>query len=133
MHPARRTLDRRVFLAGSAAVAGAFTLPRDSRAAVLLQAPGPLVLLVDPRHRPAPAGLDAWLASATEVVELGGDPVRLWTGTRGRLLRDHRARLVGFTTWPDLLVFRGLAAETRRHLRHEHQDATTGTFSWLIA
>jgi hypothetical protein len=42
-------------------------------------------------------------------------------------------RLAGLTSWPDLLVFRGLASESRRHLLHEQQDSATGTFHWLIA
>mgnify|MGYP006294289999 CR=1 FL=1 len=42
-------------------------------------------------------------------------------------------RLFGVTRWSDYLIVKGLAAETRRHTRHEQHHAESGHFTWLIA
>ncbi|MET0291495.1 MAG: hypothetical protein ABW136_03960 [Steroidobacteraceae bacterium] len=66
------------------------------------------------------------------LVALRGDPVRLWRDG----LRDTVAAgqaLYGLTLWADLLIFRGLATELRRHLRVVRQDPVTGRFAWMIA
>lgn len=132
MNTAARQIDRRFFLAGSAAVAGVLSLPA-AGSTIPVEGTRPLVLLLDPRRQAPRQAVESWRGAASQVLEIAGDPVRLWGSDAGQLLRDARARLVGFSTWPDLLVFRGLAAESRRHLRHEQQDVVTGVFSWLIA
>lgn len=126
------TIDRRHFLAGSTALAGALVVTAGSDAAAAADS-RPLVLLIDPRQRVPSSALASWRESASGVLEIAGDPVRLWRSEAGTMLRERATRLVGFTAWPDLLVFRGLAAESRRHLRHEQLDTATGVFSWLIA
>jgi len=72
------------------------------------------------------AGLDA------AVVPLAGDPVRLWReGLKAQVAQG--GALYGLTLWADLLIFQGLAAELRRHVRVVRQDAQTGRFAWMIA
>jgi hypothetical protein len=69
---------------------------------------------------------------AAPLVALRGDPVRLWRDG----LRDTVASggvLYGLTLWADLLIFRGLASELRRHVRVVRQDPATGRFAWMIA
>ncbi len=72
-------------------------------------------------------------ARGTRTLVIEGDPVRLWRSEAGVPLRDPSTTLLGVTDWADLLIFRGLAAETRRHLRQDRLDTASGAFLWLIA
>jgi hypothetical protein len=128
--------DRRQFITGgaagvAAAVAGAET-QAVSQLNLLATARRASVVLHDPRI-PMPAEVQQRLgANGASVVTLDGDPVWFWRSAAGAALRDPSAQLLGVTGWADLLVFRGLAAETRRHLRYEKLSGS-GTFVWLIA
>ena len=69
---------------------------------------------------------------APTVVALAGDPVRLWRdGLKARVAEG--GALYGLTLWADLLIFQGLAAELRRHVRIVRQDTQSGRFAWMIA
>jgi hypothetical protein len=59
--------------------------------------------------------------------------VRQWRGHQAWLLAHRETRLFGVTRWPDFLIVRGLAAESRRRVRHESLDPATGVMTWLIA
>lgn len=72
-------------------------------------------------------------AQGVRIVSLVDDPVRLWRSGLKESLQHPQARLYGLTRWADLVLVRGLAAESRKHLRHEQLSAETGYFSWLIA
>jgi hypothetical protein len=91
------------------------------------------VVLHDPRI-PLPEEVAARLkANGAQLITLGDDTVRLWRTEVGAVLRKADTRLFGVTRWSDYLIVRGLAAETRRHARHEQHHADSGHFTWLIA
>lgn len=128
---------RRRFIAGSAAAAGlvASINVSEAEAASALEgfdAAGASVVVHDPRLVNSPEILQRLGARGMQTIALSGDPVWFWRSASGAPLRDPATRLLGVTGWADLLVFRGLAAETRRHLRYE-KLAASGTFIWLIA
>jgi hypothetical protein len=128
---------RRRFIAGSAAAAGMAggISNADAYVASTLESWGAArasVLVHDPRLTVSPDVLRRLDARGARTVALNGDPVWFWRSTAGAQLRDPATQLLGITGWAELLVFRGLAAETRRHLRHE-KLAAAGTFIWLIA
>jgi hypothetical protein len=133
----RPDFARRRFLAGAAASGGALGAPVSALAAApdeLLATPtgGRLVLLYDERLVDR-AGMRRLEREGTTCLALGGDPVRLWRGGAAALLTARSTRLVGMTRWADLLMVRGLAAESGRRLKYEKLDRTTGVFTWLIA
>jgi hypothetical protein len=127
---------RRRFLASSAAglattmgaadscVVSPLSWPATAETSVVLH--DPRILLPDDVQR-------RLFSNGARCLALEGDPVRLWRSDAGALLRKPTTTLMGVTGWADLLIFRGMAAETRRHLRYERLDLTTGTFIWLIA
>ncbi len=80
-----------------------------------------------------PAIAQRLAGNGAQVIALTDDPVRMWRGEIGELLKHPDTRLFGVTLWADYLIVRGLAAESRRHVRHERHDAEAGTFTWLIA
>lgn len=127
--------SRRGFLLGSAVAASAATLSASSPAALGLvqQADAGVVVLHD-RRIALPADIASRLAAnGARLVALEGDVVRLWRGELAAVLGDPATRLLGVTRWPELLIVRGLAAESRRHLRHEQFDPGSASFIWLIA
>lgn len=128
-------LDRRQLLGGGLAVTSLAAWPVAAPAASgdLPQAGRASILLLDERLATPddlPQGL---LSRDTRVVPLQGDPVRLWRDALCASLQQPDARLLGITRWPDLLIFRGLAQEARRHLRQQRFEAASGGFIWLIA
>lgn len=70
--------------------------------------------------------------TAMTLVALRGDPVRFWRDGLREQVAAGKA-LYGLTLWADLVIFQGLAAELRRHVRIVRQDAETGRFAWMIA
>jgi hypothetical protein len=132
-------MKRRQFLAGSA-VAGATGLAAAAGGhaaaldvAGLDAASSASVVLHDKRITLDPAIAQRLAGNGAQVIALTDDPVRLWRSEVGALLQQPDTRLFGVTLWADYLIVRGLAAESRRHVRHERHDAETGTFTWLIA
>jgi hypothetical protein len=128
-------MKRRQFLAGSAvatasglAIAGG-GIPE----ATLEAASGASVVLHDKRITMDPAIALRLAGNGATVIALTDDPVRLWRSEVGALLKQPDTRLFGVTLWADYLIVRGLAAESRRHVRHERHDPEAGTFTWLIA
>lgn len=65
--------------------------------------------------------------SGTRLVALTGDRVRFWRAE----LASHRAAISGCTTWADLVILRGLAAEQGLRLRAEAREGAL--FAWVIA
>ena len=91
------------------------------------------IVLHDPELA-LPAGVVARLTvNGARIIALNDDPVRLWRGGLGASLRHPQTRLFGVTRWADLVIVRGLAAESRKHVRREQLHTDTGYFSWLIA
>lgn len=129
----RPQVGRREFLAGSVAATGAGIAAEPAVAAPLLLSGRASVVLHDPRIALEAGLVQRFVAEGTCVIPLEEDPVRLWRSEVGALLREPGTRLLGITRWADLLIVRGLAAETRRHLRYEKLDEQAGTFTWLIA
>jgi hypothetical protein len=132
------SLDRRQFLAGGAATGVAATAaaagsPVAAQVGLWALAPKAAVILHDPRIPMPPDVRRRIEANGTQMITLEGDPVWFWRSAAAAQVRDPATTLMGVTGWAELLVFRGLAAETRRHLRHEKLDAATGTFVWLVA
>ncbi len=72
-------------------------------------------------------------ANGARILPLADDPVRMWRDGLAALLQPRDTRLLGVTRWPEFLLIRGLAAESRRHVRYQRQDAVTGAIVWLIA
>jgi hypothetical protein len=135
--PLQQELDRRRFIAGGAAGVAATVAGGTSRTGSPFQlwfsVPKTSVLLHDPRL-PIPAEVMHRLkANGVRMIALEGDPVWFWRSTAGTALRDPSTTLLGVTGWAELLIFRGLAAETRRHLRNEKLNTATGAFIWLVA
>ncbi|MDE2563695.1 MAG: hypothetical protein KGL48_15750 [Sphingomonadales bacterium] len=63
----------------------------------------------------------------TRLVALTGDRVRFWRSE----LSAHRAAISGCTTWADMVILRGLAAEQGLRLRAEAREG--GLFAWMLA
>jgi TAT (twin-arginine translocation) pathway signal sequence len=126
---------RRQFLKGSAAVSlGAASLASASpHAGLITEATAGSVLLHDPRIELNAETVSRLNANGVRILALHEDPVRLWRSEQGAELRNPNTRLLGVTRWADLLIVRGLAAETRRHVRHERYDAGADHFVWLIS
>lgn len=130
-------VDRRRFLAaagGSAALLATFGEAADAAtvAGSAGQGRGTAFVLHDARL-PLPADVLARLTAAgTRIITLSGDPVRFWRSADADPLRERSARLYGLTRWADFLIFRGLAAETRRHVRYERLEPASDAFTWLI-
>jgi len=91
------------------------------------------VVLHDRRIEIEPALRDRLVAGGARFVELTDDPVRQWRGEIASLLTHPDTRLFGITQWSDYLLVRGMAAETRRHVRHESKASGDGVLTWLIA
>jgi hypothetical protein len=127
-------LSRRHVLLGGAATAGAL-LPVGSREAVhaATEQPRISVLLHDRRIIPDAALVVRLQARGARVVALGEDPVRQWRDESAAWLAERDARLMGIARWPDFLMLRGLAAESRRHVRFVSPVSTDGVLTWLIA
>jgi len=91
------------------------------------------VVLHDRRIGIAPALRSRLVADGAKFIELTDDPVRQWRGEIAALLARPGTRLFGITRWSDYLLIRGLAAESRRHVRHESKASGDGVLTWLIA
>ena len=127
--------SRRRFLKGSAALTSAGALlsvggPAQA-SATLLAASKASVVLHDPRIALDAAVVARLESTGARFLALTGDPVRVWRGSPELAARG--TRVFGITRWPDFLVARGLAAESRRLVRHESLDPATGVMTWLIA
>jgi hypothetical protein len=121
--------SRRRFLAGVTVAGGALSVPL---ASAMPGTTGNLVVLYDQRlaDRTAFAHFET---RGVRCLALAGDPVRLWRGDAAQLLGSRDTRLMGVTRWADLLIIRGLAAESGRRLQSEKLDRATGMFTWMIA
>lgn len=117
-------------LAAPAAIA---SLPAVTGSATLQAAGTASVVLHDPRLFLDAAVIARLEATGARFIALTGDPVRQWRGAQRELLAHRETRLFGVTRWPDFLIVRGLAAESRRRVRHESLDPATGVMAWLIA
>jgi hypothetical protein len=127
-------MKRRQFLAGSAvATASGIAASAGSISASLDAASRASVVLHDRRITMDPAITQRLAGNGARVIALTDDPVRMWRSEVGTLLQQPDTRLFGVTLWADYLIVRGLAAESRRHVRHERHDPEAGTFTWLIA
>ena len=132
--PAPWTATRRQFLAGTAiAAAGAcaplLVLARQEKAEPDFAGS----VIVHDAHLPMePAVRQRMVAGGARILPLGGDVVRQWRDVIAPLLQTSGAQLLGITGWPDFLMLRGLAAESRRHVRHESLAPQTGMLTWLI-
>lgn len=92
-----------------------------------------LVVLYDSRLVDE-AALTPFAARGARCIALTGDPVQLWrSGDAAAVLAAPGSRLLGMSRWADLLIVRGLAAESGRHLQSQRFDRATGVFTWLIA
>lgn len=136
-HAMQGRSDRRQFLKtaggviGSAGAVGAPAVAHTLDAVAASAAAS--VVLHDPRI-PLPPDVAGRLgANGARIIAIDGDPVRLWRTQVGELLQRPDTRLFGITRWADYLIVRGLAAESRRHPRHEQHHPATDHFTWLIA
>jgi hypothetical protein len=135
--PLQTKTSRRRFLTGVGGVvgvAGSVAAPAAPQMAdQLTAATSASVVLHDPRIA-LPGDVAKRLgANGARIITLDADPVRLWRTDVGELLRRPDTRLFGVTRWADYLIVRGLAAESRRHARHEQHHPATEHFTWLIA
>lgn len=133
-NPIDAKASRRQFLAGGAVAVSALGTAGGSAVAETLDiAARASVVLHDARLAIDPAVASRLAANGARVIALDDDPVRMWRSAVGEVLRQPDTRLFGVTRWADLLIVRGLAAESRRHVQYEKHDAEAGTFTWLIA
>jgi hypothetical protein len=127
---------RRQFLLAGAATAGAgamLPLPAAQAATLLDSANAATCVLHDPRIQLDAALVQRLQSRGARIIALEEDPVRQWRRAAGTPLVQRGTRLLGITRWSDLLLVRGLAAESRRHLRFESQPGDDGVLTWLIA
>lgn len=118
-------LARREFLVAGGLAAGAMAAmgPSAAHAAERFAA----VAIHDPAL-PASRGIAlARAGMGTRLVALKGDRVRFWRSE----LSTHRAAITGCTTWADLVILRGLAAEQGLRLRAQAKEG--GLFAWVLA
>ena len=138
-HHAQELLSRRQVLIGSAAGAGALAVLVPAQGAVLdiatsLAAEQRVSLLLhDRRFAPDAALVERMQARGARIMALAEDPVRQWRDQSGDWLQRSDTRLMGITRWPDFLMLRGLAAESRRHVRFASPVSADGVLTWLIA
>ena len=126
--------DRRQFLKGSlVAAAAASAAPVSASTAPLDVAGTASVVLHDARIALDSSIAERLAANGARIIALDDDPVRMWRGEIGTVLADPQTRLLGITRWADFMIVRGLAAESRRHVRYEKLDPEAGTLVWLIA
>ena len=127
---------RRQFLVGASgvlAVTAAHTAAHAEQGGDLWQSADARSIVLHDASLALPAAVVARLqANGARIMALDADPVRMWRGQLGASLKHRQTRLFGVTRWADLVIVRGLAAESRKHLRHEQLNADTGFFSWLI-
>jgi hypothetical protein len=135
--PLDTNTSRRRFLTGVGGVVGAATAAVSPSAVLaaneLAAAASASVVLLDPRIALPRDVARRLAANGARIIALTEDPVRIWRTDVGALLRRPDTRLFGVTRWADYLIVRGLAAESRRHTRHEQHHAQTEHFTWLIA
>lgn len=125
------SLSRREVLLGGAATA-ALLAPIAAQAARLAEGQGVSVLVHDRRIAPDVPLIRNLQARGARIVLLGEDPVRQWRDEAAPWLLARDARLMGITRWPDFLMLRGLAAESRRHVRFVSPVSGDGVLTWLI-
>jgi hypothetical protein len=135
----RLTSSRRRFLKGGVS-AGLGAVAMESAGATAITNAGLLddatsatVVLHDPRIALSRDVVIRLQTNGARVIALGDDPVHLWRSEVGGVLRDPQTRLMGVTRWADFLIVRGLAAETRRHVRYERYDSLADHFVWQIS
>jgi hypothetical protein len=127
-------LSRRDVLLGGAAVGAGVLVPVASVTAHTTSARERIsVLLHDRRIAPQSSLLARWQTRGAHIVMLGEDPVRQWRDASAVWLAQRDARLLGITRWPDFLMLRGLAAESRMHVRFASDVSADGVLTWLIA
>jgi len=129
------TLSRRHVLLGGAAVGASLLAPAAAAGTSRSTAQGETVslLLHDRRIVPEASLLARLQARGSRIVMLGEDPVRQWRDESAVWLAQRDARLLGITRWPDFLMLRGLAAESRKHVRFTSDVSADGVLTWLIA
>ena len=130
---------RRQFVTG-AAMAGTLVATTAATTAVsasgvsAVEAAGQASVVLHDRRIAIDEALRArFLGGGATFIELTDDPVRQWRGEIAALLAHPDTRLFGITQWSDYLLVRGMAAETRRHVKHESRASGDGVLTWLIA
>lgn len=131
-------LSRRTLIAGSggAILMAAGAAPGSIDASVVEQAAlehQAAVVLQDRRLVLPQDACDRLAARGVRVIDLEGDPVRMWRGAHAAVLADAGTRLLGVTPWIEFVMIQGLAAESRRRVRYQRFDATRDAMVWLIA
>ncbi|WP_338466093.1 hypothetical protein RXV95_10975 [Novosphingobium sp. ZN18A2] len=117
-------LARREFIVAGGMAAGAMAAlgPTAARAADQFIP----VAIFDPARPASKAIARAQAGPGTRLVPLKGDSVRFWHAE----LAGHRGPVSGCTTWADLVVLRGIAAEQGLRLRAEKRRDTL--FTWVL-
>ena len=123
---------RRQLLGGACAMAAAFAADGAGAAETELLAAQPSLLLHDARFPLAHDLQQRLQSSGARIIPLEEDPVRMWRD-QAALLQSRDTRMLGVTRWPEFLLIRGLAAESRRHVRYQRLDVDSGAIIWLIA
>jgi hypothetical protein len=138
-HHPQALLSRRQMLISGAAGAGALAVLVPAQGTVLEVATSLAaeqrvsLLLHDRRIAPDAALVERMHARSARIMVLAEDPVRQWRDQSGDWLQRSDTRLMGITRWPDFLMLRGLAAESRRHVRFASPVSADGVLTWLIA
>jgi hypothetical protein len=124
-----RTSRREFLVRSSLAVPLAAAAPGDIFAA----ATEATIVLHDARIAMPDAVAQRLREQGARLVTLELDPVRQWRDGLGELFQHADSRLLGVTRWADYLMLRGLAAESRRHVRYERLNSAGDAFVWMIS
>ena len=128
-------LRRREVLKGTAGLAAAQALlaAPASAAARAADAP-PDIAVFDARYPESRAFAEAMAARGAALFNVAGDVARLWYGPLARALAEgRRPRIAGLTTYSDLVVVRGCAAEARMRLIETQPKIKESLFAWRSA
>lgn len=128
--------DRRQFMVSMASVMAASSLPlAHSAKAGLLDSnrQGGVVVYRAGSQQGQNFAL-ALQSSGVTAIALVGDPVRQWRDSLGQVIEAQSEPFYGLTDWSDYQLMRGLAAELRRHVRHEsvYDDRQQTLYTWVI-
>lgn len=124
VHPTLR-LDRRAFVAGSAALAASAAVP----AATLWDDAPTTLFLCDRRCAPQLPASDRH----RDILWFNGDVTPVWSGTLRPLWRTGEARVVGVTRPPALFCLEQLARGMRHRVIARQALPGTDVIRWVIA
>ena len=128
--------DRRQFMLSMASVIAVSSLPLTNSANAGLSGSTPQggVVVYRPGSQHSRDFASVLQSSGVTAIALVGDPVRQWRDSLQQVIAEQSEPFYGLTDWSDYQLMRGLAAELRRHVRHESvfDDSQQTLYTWVI-